>query len=108
MMMQDTMAEALKWAFLVFAAGFVGFFGKYLGRILLERIRKDKASGAAAPPPASPGKAMAPSSPPEASRETPPGEARLPRDDKLMKKVEKSRLKLEKKQGRKVAGEEDR
>ena len=49
-------AEILKWVGLVFAAGFVGYFGRYLSMLLLERIHKkrsqqtpaDEATGAIA------------------------------------------------------------
>ena len=31
--------DILKWVILVFFAGFVGFFGKYLGKVVLESVR---------------------------------------------------------------------
>jgi hypothetical protein len=34
--------EALKWAALVFAAGFIGFFGKSLGRTIVDMFQKKK------------------------------------------------------------------
>ena len=39
--------DVLKWAALVFAAGFVGYFGKYLGKLVIKRLHKPKAEGAA-------------------------------------------------------------
>jgi len=35
----------LKWTLVVFAAGFVGYFGKYLSKLLIERFRRGKAQG---------------------------------------------------------------
>lgn len=88
---QDTVAEILKWAALVFAAGFIGFFGKYLGRLLLDRFRRGKPAGRQE---AAPGAPVAPA-PPAPSRE-----------GKLSKKAEKNRLKAEKKQAKKGSKEE--
>ncbi|HOS96155.1 MAG TPA: hypothetical protein PLU54_00740 [Deltaproteobacteria bacterium] len=33
-------ADILKWVALVFLAGFIGFFGKYLGRVVLSLFQK--------------------------------------------------------------------
>ena len=38
--------EALKWIVLVFLAGFVGYFGKYLGIKIISRFHKDEAAKA--------------------------------------------------------------
>ena len=38
----DIFLEALKWIALVFLAGFVGYFGKYLGIKIIARFQKDK------------------------------------------------------------------
>jgi len=35
--------EILKWVGIVFAAGFVGYFGRYLSMILIERVRRKRA-----------------------------------------------------------------
>jgi hypothetical protein len=35
--------DVLKWAALVFAAGFIGYFGKYLAKFLIGRVHKRKA-----------------------------------------------------------------
>jgi hypothetical protein len=34
--------EVLKWIGIVFAAGFIGYFGRYLSMMIIERIRKKK------------------------------------------------------------------
>jgi hypothetical protein len=87
MMYQDTISEALKWALIVFAAGFIGFFGKYLGKIILTLFHKGNEPD---------GKPEAPASP-----------APLPGPDaKAMKKENKSRLKEQKKQDKKGLGNE--
>jgi hypothetical protein len=85
------MPEALKWIFLAFAAGFIGFFGKYLGRIVLARLHKEKGPEANAASPASP---------------RPPAVAAPSLDEKLLKKAEKNRLKAQKKLSKK-ASEQD-
>jgi hypothetical protein len=41
----------LKWTLVVFAAGFVGYFGRYLGELPIERFRRGKAEGISAPQP---------------------------------------------------------
>jgi len=68
----------LKWAAVVFAAGFVGYFGKYLSKLLIERFRRGKAEDISAPQPA---------------------ETRTSQYDY---KSEKKRLKLEKKKAKKA------
>lgn len=88
---QDTIAEVLTWAALVFAAGFIGFFGKYLGRLILDRFHRGKPPGGQEAAPRAP----VPQAPPADSRE-----------GKLFKKAEKNRLKAEKKQAKKDSKEE--
>ena len=34
--------EVLKWVGIVLAAGFVGYFGRYLAMMIIERVRKKK------------------------------------------------------------------
>ena len=63
---------------MVFAAGFVGYFGKYLSKLLIERFRRGKAEDISAPQPA---------------------ETRTSQYDY---KSEKKRLKLEKKKAKKA------
>ncbi|HOX00700.1 MAG TPA: hypothetical protein PK545_08740 [Deltaproteobacteria bacterium] len=88
---QDTIAEVLTWAALVFAAGFIGFFGKYLGRLILDRFHRGKSPGVQGAAPRAP----VPQAPTAPSQE-----------GKLSKKAEKNRLKAEKKQAKKGSKEE--
>jgi len=51
--------EILKWVGIVFAAGFIGYFGRYLSMLLIERLRRKKlqatpSTEAAQEPPAAP------------------------------------------------------
>ena len=39
--------DILKWAGLVFAAGFIGYFGRYLSMLIIERMRRRKSAQAA-------------------------------------------------------------
>ena len=41
----------VKWVVVVFAAGFVGYFGKYLSKRLIERFHRGKAGGISTPQP---------------------------------------------------------
>ena len=52
--MNDTVLEVLKWIGIVFAAGFVGYFGRHLAMMLIEKMRRNKAEPSVpeAPPPA--------------------------------------------------------
>jgi hypothetical protein len=38
----NTAIEVLKWIGIVFAAGFVGYFGRHLAMILIEKMRRKK------------------------------------------------------------------
>ena len=38
----DQVIEALKWVGIVFIAGFIGYFGRYLGMVIIERLHKKK------------------------------------------------------------------
>jgi len=40
--MSDTVTEVLKWIGVVFAAGFVGYFGRHLATLLIERLQRKK------------------------------------------------------------------
>jgi len=46
--------DILKWVGIVLAAGFVGYFGRYLAKIIIERVhrKKEQETAAAASPPA--------------------------------------------------------
>jgi hypothetical protein len=74
--------EVLKWAAIVFAAGFIGYFGKYLGRLVVERLHKRKREETPAPPPTGKG------------------------TSDYDRKIEKKRLKLEKKRVKKTRDSE--
>ena len=101
--------EALKWTALVFLAGFVGYFGKYIGIKIISRFHKDEAP----PPGGTQGVALGGRSGEKASAsgqsgvqtsELPaaepanllPGDARQA-DDKLSKKQDKEHVKQAKK-----------
>lgn len=77
--------EVLKWVGIAFAAGFIGYFGRYLARRIIDRMRKRKLHP---PPPAEPTKEV-PTSP-----DTRLEEARL----KLEKKKAKAEAKKAKKE----------
>jgi hypothetical protein len=76
--------EVLKWIGVVLAAGFVGYFGRYLAMLLIERVRRRKTGPAPATGPAG----ESPASPEERL-----SEAQL--------KVEKKRAKAEAKRAKK-------
>ena len=42
--------EILKWVGIVFAAGFVGYFGRYLAMLIIDRTRQRRAQQIAAEP----------------------------------------------------------
>ena len=42
--------EALKWIGIVLAAGFVGYFGRYLAMKIIERVERKKAGEPPSPP----------------------------------------------------------
>lgn len=48
--MNDTTIEVLKWVGLAFAAGFVGYFGRHLAKLIIARTRRNKAEPTAPPP----------------------------------------------------------
>jgi len=75
--------DILKWVGLVLAAGFVGYFGRYLSMLIIGRLRHRKAT----------------LSPAEISRGEPPSAARIVsvETSAAQAKASKSRLKLEKK-----------
>ena len=77
-------AEILKWVFIVFAAGFIGYFGRYLSMLIIEKVRKrrDKSASSAEP----------------VTRETSASPAATPEESNL--KLEKKRIKLEKKKAK--------
>jgi hypothetical protein len=40
--MDELTAKIIKWAIIVFAAGFVGYFGRYLSMWLIDKMHKKK------------------------------------------------------------------
>lgn len=46
----DTIVEILKWVAVVFLAGFIGYFGKYLGRIIVAKFSKNSEPDTTIPP----------------------------------------------------------
>ncbi len=44
------LVEILKWAAVIFVAGFIGYFGKYLSKLVLSRIHKSGPEGAKSAP----------------------------------------------------------
>ncbi len=76
-------SEILKWIGIVFMAGFIGYFGRYLSMIIIERLRKKKPEPSHAEP----------SPIGEIAKETPTGETVATESEK----AEQDRLKLEKK-----------
>ena len=77
----DIFLEALKWIALVFLAGFVGYFGKYLGIKIIARFKRDEVAQTDVP------------------EKLLTDDARL-EDDDLRKKQDKERLKQVKKESK--------
>lgn len=69
---EETTITILKWVFIVFVAGFIGYFGKYLSKIILGKVHKKGLHG---------------------KKEEPKSKA----DSKYGYKLEKKKLKAEKK-----------
>jgi hypothetical protein len=72
--------EVLKWVGIAFATGFVGYFGRHLSKIVIAKVRGEKAERVSVPQPAEETKS-------ESSYEI----------DKDRLKLEKKKLKLERK-----------
>lgn len=47
----DNFIEALKWIGIVLAAGFIGYFGRYLAMMIIDKMRKEKTVSPPAPEP---------------------------------------------------------
>ena len=73
--MEIKLADILIWIGIVLAAGFIGYFGRYLAMLILERVHKRKA------------------------QPTPPAEP-TPEVASQVSSIEASRLKLEKKKAK--------
>jgi hypothetical protein len=85
-------AEAVTWAALIFVTGFIGFFGKALGRSILSFFQKKKA---AMPPQAGPTTHVPPSGEALTSQDTPSKDPLKP-----IKKSMKAQAKAQKKLGK--------
>lgn len=84
--MDDTfpLMDVLTWVAVVFAAGFIGYFGRYLGKLIIQKIHKGE------------------------TEEAPMTQSTESRADEEDYKLEKTRLKLEKKKRKKVRNSEVR
>ena len=80
----DTFIEVLKWVGIVLAAGFVGYFGRYLAMLIIDRMRKRQSEQRAAM---------------ESSKEAPASQDIRLEESKL--KLEKKRAKAEAKKAKK-------
>ncbi|HPC46423.1 MAG TPA: hypothetical protein PLW83_00140 [Deltaproteobacteria bacterium] len=96
--------DALKWAVLAFLAGFIGFYGKFLGRLVLDMLARAKGTAPAQAPPdkhedttPAPGREGATHSPAGEDMET---GSTGGVSDKVLKKAIKAKIKAEKKQGK--------
>ena len=78
--------QILKWVGIVFAAGFIGYFGRYLSMLIIERLHKRKGETPEINPEPSTN---------EATQETLVSKSSQSERDEV--KLEKKRLKLEKK-----------
>ena len=85
------MQDVIMWVAGVFVAGFIGYFGKYLGKILMERIHARRLEGMAERP-----------SDPNEMKEKEEYDA-----EKQRLKLEKKRMKLIKKQDKKQDSQQD-
>jgi len=80
----EQVTTILKWIGIVFASGFIGYFGRHLSTIIINRLRRDKKEG-------QPVKA------PHAVN----GESNAVELEKARLKLEKKRLKMEEKERKK-------
>jgi hypothetical protein len=77
--MDDTFLEVLKWIGLVLAAGFVGYFGRYLAMQIIEKTRRNKQESG-----------------------IPKTETSIPSDNEVLYKSEKKKAKAEIKKAKKT------
>ena len=77
--------EVLKWISIVFAAGFIGYFGRFLSMMIIERLQKKKESRLAS----------------QSEERQPSTTVDSTGTDKERLKLEKKKLKLEKKRDKK-------
>ncbi|HOY73884.1 MAG TPA: hypothetical protein PK749_01860 [Deltaproteobacteria bacterium] len=93
--------EILKWVLLVFLAGFIGFFGKFLGKLVISLFQRKKEEDA--PGPALPGQSVrqGPAETKSVSGQgAVPGEVMSRDEQKLLKKALKNEVKANKKSGK--------
>jgi hypothetical protein len=93
-------AEAATWAALIFITGFIGFFGKALGRAILSFFKKKKDD---TPAGAGPNVRIPPSGEglsPGTGQGLDPGDAPSKDQQKLIKKSRKAQVKTQKKLGK--------
>ncbi len=88
--MDNQALDILKWIGIVLAAGFVGYFGRYLAMQIIEKVHKKK-------------------SPPSPTPESPPAEEATLSQDTILEqsklKVEKKKAKAETKKAKKAQGD---
>ncbi len=89
--MEERFHEILKWIGLAFAAGFIGYFGRYLSMAIIDRVKKRRQNAEA-----STSRAFATQQAAEPAQPV--------QDDKISK-LEKKRLKTEIKKAKKQAKE---
>ena len=85
--LSSNLTEVLKWVALVFAAGFIGYFGRYLSMLIIERMRRKRQGSPEQTPPVA------------LAEERAVGQENKSEVDKL--KLQKKMLKLEKKKAKK-------
>ena len=98
---QISTAEILKWVALVFLAGFIGFFGKFLGKVVISLFQRKREDTPHTPP--VPGRAVKHGSVETGARTghgvVPEGEVSRG-EQKLIKKALKNEAKEKKKSGK--------
>lgn len=91
------MSEILKWVGLVFLAGFIGFFGKYLGRVVLSLMQRKSPHVPAASSMEQAVKRQNADAQGTSRRREPSGRVPARQEEKLLKKALKARTKEKKK-----------
>jgi len=85
--LSSNLTEVLKWVALVFAAGFIGYFGRFLGMLIIERMRQKRQGSPEQTPPVA------------SAEERAAGRENKSEVDEL--KLQKKMVKLEKKKAKK-------
>lgn len=89
--------EILKWVGLVFLAGFIGFFGKYLGRVVLSLMQRKSPLGPAASSMEQAVKRQGTEAQGVSRQQEPSVKVAARQEEKLLKKALKARAKEKKK-----------